>query len=97
MPQVPFPHVLSSKKELSEGILRVVTDVLASGNRVIEYDRKEWNKTTNQMESVYSIYRFDTIEEISPAKGTWTNWSVHPTYFKGTGRYIEQLFESQLN
>ncbi len=95
MQQVPFPHILSSSIELSNKNLRVVTDQPVK-NIIIEPDHRQMNQKTGNIEMVYNIYQFDEIKEQRKARGDWTNWPKHPTYYAGRGGLIQRDFESNL-
>lgn len=97
MPQVPFPHVLSSDMEIKKGILRVVSDEeMKGGASITEIRSAQMNKKTGNMERVHYCYTFKEVTEIRPARGTWNNRPVHPTYYSGVGSLILK-FESELN
>lgn len=97
MPQVPFPHVLSSDLELGRGVIRIVTPEVMGGGKmqVQEKDGLQMNKKTQNMEMVFNIYLFDSIDEQRPARGDWSNWELHPTFYKGRGK-VKRVFESEI-
>lgn len=61
-----------------------------------EYDSRKVNKKTGDMERVFNIYVFDAISEKRLARGDWSAWELHPTFYKGTGT-VTQKFESELS
>lgn len=96
--QVPFPHILSSPLELLNNKLRVVTDKLHKDNNVYEPVTKIQNPETKKMELAYYQYHFEKINTKRKAKGDWSKWQAHPTYFEGIGsRRKDFVFESNLN
>lgn len=89
MPQIPFPHVLSSDLEIKKGIMRVVSDQeMKDGAAITEKRPMQYCKKNDCMESVYACYEFNKVNERRPAKGTWTNYGCHPTYYEGVGQMV---------
>jgi hypothetical protein len=95
MPQVPFPHMLSSRNELAQGIIRVVTPDEIDG-QLCWKDGRELNSVSRLTEDVLVVVEFSEIKEKRPAKRNWSNWSVHPTYYNGIGK-MKRVFESQIS
>lgn len=95
MPKVPFPHVLSSRIELGNGIIRIVTDKDIE-SEITQYDTRESNAKTGKLEEVYWVYRFTEIKEKRPARGDWSNWDRHPTYYNGVGT-VKRVYESEMS
>lgn len=75
--QEPFPHILT-RPDSNRGLLRFVTDQPV-GATIEELDNFGRH---------YNIFQVDTLKEIREAKGDWTNWPKHPTYYEGEGRFI---------
>lgn len=97
MPQIPFPHVLSSDLEIKKGIMRVVSNqVINDGEAITESRPFQMNPKTKNMERVLACYEFTQVKEQRPAKGTWTNYKCHPTYYSGVGSMVLR-FESDVN
>jgi hypothetical protein len=94
MSKLVFPLVMSSERELHDGILRVVTDQEVNG-RVVARDGSEMNKATGNFEEVFSVLEFSEIKEQRPAKGDWSQHEVHPTYYNGIGK-VKRMYKSQL-
>lgn len=94
----PFPHVLSSKKELSEKKLRIVSDVdLSKSKEVYDYDCQKHNKETNMVDTGYNKYELELIPTSRPARGDWSKWDIHPNYYEGIGSYKGQVWGSSIN
>lgn len=90
---VPFPHVLSSKIEASQGILRLVSDTAdVETDTIVQYDGVQQNPKTVNLEPVYNIWKFTEIKERRPAKGDWSGWPSHPTYYSGMGSLVKRDF-----
>lgn len=71
MPQISFPHGLQKPQLINDYIGIIVTDKLDQ-NSVFSF-------------RVFGDNKFWSISEIleqREAKGDWSNWEVHPTFYK---------------
>lgn len=81
MPQVPFPHVITMPKQaygrlkIDGPYARIVSDRLAVGDE-LEFLCAIGKDLQQKKMKVSAI-----IKE-RPAKGDWSAWPVHPTYYK---------------
>lgn len=74
--QEPFPHVLS----YSNGVIRVVTPIeISKGDTISELTLTGVNGQP---------FKIDHILLKREAKGDWTNWPSHPTYYEATAHPI---------
>ncbi len=96
MPKVSFPHILSSDKDHAKGIIRIVTDSTETDGMVLQRDGRELNKDTGVIEDVFNVYEFSELKEKRPARGDWSKWDSHPTYYNGVGK-VKRIFSSQLS
>jgi hypothetical protein len=82
--QEPFPHVLTFPEKRNKFLIRFVTDD-KPGEMIYEPDRF----------GGFNAYVVDKISHERKAKGDWTNWKTHPTYYEGVGRYIGKRSKPQ--
>lgn len=90
-----FPHILSTPLQLQSGFFRIVSDK-EIGDTLTNFNRRQLNPATDQMEQVFNIYRIDEIREKRKARGDWTNWDKHPDYYLASGKYLGDQFSSNL-
>lgn len=83
MNQVPLPHFLTVPRVSNKYSLRIVTDqVLKPGEPITSDTATKWNMEKNRWEHItYEFVPEEIIEERS-ARGDWTNWKTHPTYYE---------------
>ena len=85
MPQVPFPHVLTFPKNNSHpptgDIVRVVTDAPIS-DFLLE------TTVLFGQDIRYATFVSDVVLLKRPAKGNWSNWKKHPTYYELTVKEV---------
>lgn len=97
MPHVPFPHILSSKTEVAHGVLRIVSDAEGVENdTIVQLDGLQQNPKTFRLEGVYNVWKFTVVKERRPARGDWSGWPKHPTYYAGIGSLLKRDFVSNL-
>jgi hypothetical protein len=97
MKQIPFPHILTYPSERNENRFRVVSDQeLVVGDRCFEAYQKMLNKKTELMEMTFTPYIIIEINEQRKARGDWSKWPAHPTYYDCKAIQQNICFESEI-
>lgn len=88
--QVRFPHVLTEPKQAVRACggqgeyARIVTDKLAVG--------QEFTFTIpNGKDFKTQRFKVANIVAERPAKGDWSQWNIHPTYYECEMEFTEPL------
>src|SRR5690348_7010998 len=76
---IPFPHVLTEPTWRNDQRLRIVSDIhLTQGNVVYCPDRKK-------------NYLIEFVTSFRPARGDWSAYPEHPTYYECIASTFIQL------
>lgn len=79
----PFPHIIVCRK--NGALLHVVTDSLSTGDQIIE----DLVFNSDNGHSMRLRVEVTEIIEQRKARGDWSNWKVHPNWYKINTKRIE--------
>lgn len=96
--KIPFPHILVQRASgLNKTFLRVVIDQdVEPGEYIVFKKQTVYNKDHEPIDAVYFVWELLEIDEKRPAKGDWSAWPKHPTYYEGNFRNIGEKNEKEV-